>query len=58
MRENPGPEVDVMDFLPPHEAPRMAAMELISSSIWMKMPSTWGMRTAIRSAISVAGVMG
>ena len=35
MREKPGPEVLVMDFMPPQLAPRMAAMEANSSSIWM-----------------------
>jgi hypothetical protein len=33
MRENPGPEVLVMDLTPPQLAPRMAAMEASSSSI-------------------------
>ena len=47
-----------MAFTPPQEAPRMAAMEAISSSIWMHIPCTWGSRLASRSAISVAGVMG
>ena len=35
-----------------------AFMEAISSSIWMNTPSTWGRRSLILSAISVAGVMG
>ena len=35
MRLNPGPEVEVMDFCPPHAAPMRAFMEAISSSIWM-----------------------
>ena len=38
IREKPGPEVAVMALAPPQEAPRMAAMEAISSSIWMHMP--------------------
>jgi len=36
----------------------MAPIEAISSSIWMKMPSTSGIRSDIRSATSVAGVIG
>ena len=47
-----------MALAPPQLAPRMAAMEAISSSIWMKMPSTPGSRLAMHSATSVAGVMG
>ena len=33
--EKPGPEVEVIVFAPPHAAPRIAAIEAISSSIWM-----------------------
>jgi hypothetical protein len=33
MRLKPGPEVAVMDFMPPYEAPMTAAIEAISSSI-------------------------
>jgi hypothetical protein len=33
IREKPGPDVDVIAFTPPQEAPRIAAMEAISSSI-------------------------
>jgi hypothetical protein len=35
INENPGPEVAVIDFTPPQDAPRMAAIDAISSSIWM-----------------------
>jgi len=54
----PGPEVAVMAFRPPQDAPMTAAMEAISSSIWRKVPPTTGSRSASRSATSVAGVMG
>ncbi len=56
--ENPGPEVTVMAFWPPQAAPIRAVIEAISSSIWMKMPPTKGMRSANRSAVSVEGVIG
>ena len=58
IREKPGPEVLVMDLAPPRLPPRMAAMEAISSSIWMNTPPTWGKRLLMRSATPVAGVMG
>ena len=58
IRVKPGPEVAVSAFLPARLAPQTAAMEAISSSIWMKRPPTSGMRLASRSAISVDGVMG
>jgi len=58
IRLKPGPEVAVMLFTPAQEAPRMAAMAAISSSIWMKVPPTSGRRAARCSAISVAGVIG
>ena len=35
IREKPGPLVAVNAFFPAREAPNSAAMELISSSIWM-----------------------
>ena len=47
-----------MALTPAAEAPSTAAMEEISSSIWMKWPPTWGSRRALCSAISVDGVMG
>jgi hypothetical protein len=47
-----------MVFAPPQAAPRMAAIEAISSSIWRKMPPTSGMRWDINSAVSVEGVIG
>ena len=56
--EKPGPEVAVKDFTPAAEAPSTAATEASSSSIWMKVPPTWGRRSALCSAISVEGVMG
>ena len=58
MRLKPGPDVAVSAFWPASEAPHTAAMEAISSSIWMKVPPTSGMRRASVSAISVEGVMG
>ena len=56
--EKPGPEVTVITFWPPQAAPIMAAMEAISSSIWMNRPPTSGQRSAKRSAVSVDGVIG
>ena len=47
-----------MALAPAHEAPITEAMEAISSSIWMKTPSNSGSRAAIRSMISLEGVMG
>ena len=58
IRLNPGPDVAVIDFTPPHEAPRMAFIDPISSSIWMNVPPTSLNRSATRSATSVAGVIG
>ena len=43
---------------PATEAPKIAAMELISSSIWIKTPPCFGSRMLACSAISVEGVMG
>ena len=56
--EKPGPEVAVSALVPASEAPMTAAIEAISSSIWMKSPPTWGMRRDSTSAISVDGVIG
>jgi hypothetical protein len=58
MRENPGPLVAVIDLTPAREAPITAPKLAISSSIWMKVPFTWGSRIDKISEISVAGVMG
>ena len=58
MREKPGPEVAVMARAPVQEAPTTAAMEAISSSIWMKTPFAFGSLRAMCSATSVEGVMG
>jgi hypothetical protein len=58
MRENPGPLVAVIDFTPAKEAPITTPKLAISSSIWMKVPSTCGSLTDKSSEISVAGVMG
>jgi hypothetical protein len=56
--ENPGPEVTVMDFAPPHTAPCIAMEAAISSSICMKIPPTQGILEANLSTTSVEGVMG
>jgi hypothetical protein len=58
IREIPGPEVTVIAFCPAHAAPWMAMDEASSSSIWMNRPPIAGNRTAIRSTISVEGVIG
>ncbi len=58
IRLKPGPEVAVSALAPARLAPHTAAMEAISSSIWMNLPPTSGSRRARRSAISVDGVMG
>jgi hypothetical protein len=55
---NPGPDVAVIALTPAQEAPRMAFIDASSSSIWIKIPSTSGRRADIRSATSVAGVIG
>lgn len=47
-----------MTLQPVSEAPMMAHMEAISSSIWMNLPPAAGSRAARCSAISVEGVMG
>src|SRR5581483_3338276 len=56
--ENPGPEVTVKAFAPPHTAPCRVIEAASSSSIWMNVPPTVGPRAANRSTTSVAGVMG
>ena len=58
MSEKPGPEVAVSGLVPASEAPITAAIEAISSSIWMKWPPTCGRRRESTSAISVEGVIG
>jgi hypothetical protein len=58
MSEKPGPLVAVSAFAPASEAPMTAAIEAISSSIWMYMPPSFGMRFAHSSAISEEGVIG
>jgi hypothetical protein len=50
--------VAVIDFAPPQAAPRMTAIDAISSSIWTYFPPISGRRSAIRSATSVDGVIG
>src|ERR1022692_1867180 len=58
MREKPGPEVTVKALAPPQTAPWMVMEAANSSSIWMKMPPTVGIRAAKRSTTSVEGVIG
>jgi hypothetical protein len=58
MSENPGPLVAVILFTPASEAPITAPILEISSSIWIKVPPTWGNRTDKISPISEAGVIG
>src|ERR1019366_10811524 len=58
MREKPGPEVTVKALAPPQTAPWMVIEAASSSSIWMKMPPTVGIREAKRSTTSADGVMG
>ena len=58
IRLKPGPEVAVIALAPAQAAPITAEMEAISSSIWMKTPPISGSRTAMRSIISLEGVMG
>ncbi len=57
-RAAPGPEVTVITFCPPQAAPMSAAIEAISSSIWMNIAPTSGARSEKRSAVSVEGVIG
>ena len=56
--ENPGPLVAVITLLPVSDAPMIAHMEAISSSIWMNLPPAAGRRPDSSSAISEDGVMG
>src|SRR5215831_1655285 len=58
IREKPGPEVTVKALAPPHTAPCSVIDAASSSSIWMNVPPTVGMREAKRSTTSVEGVMG
>jgi hypothetical protein len=58
IRENPGPLVAVMTLRPVSEAPMIAQIEAISSSIWMNLPPDLGSRDAKCSATSVDGVIG
>ncbi len=58
MREKPGPDVALIALTPAREAPTRAAMLASSSSIWMKMAPTAGIRRASLSAVSVEGVIG
>jgi hypothetical protein len=58
MSEKPGPLVAVIARAPVHEAPMIAAMLAISSSIWTKIPFFFGNFSAICSATSVEGVIG
>jgi len=58
MKLKPGPEVAVIALAPAHTAPMTEQMEPISSSICMNTPPTSLSRTAIRSMISLEGVMG
>jgi len=50
--------VAVITFKPPIDAPRIAPMEAISSSIWMNTPPTRGNSCDMCSAISEDGVIG
>src|SRR5579872_4573763 len=56
--ENPGPEVTVNAFAPPHTPPCNAIDAASSSSICMNVPPTVGTRAAKRSTTSVDGVIG
>ena len=56
--EKPGPEVAVIAFAPPSEAPSTVPMPASSSSVCMNFPPTCGRRFAMPSAISVDGVIG
>ena len=47
-----------MALAPPQAAPITALMDASSSSIWMNAPPDLGIRSAMTSATSVAGVMG
>src|SRR5450759_399777 len=56
--EKPGPLVAVSLLRPVKDAPMIAQIEAISSSICMNIPPFRGSRTDISSAISVEGVIG
>ncbi len=58
MSEKPGPLVAVIAFEPASDAPTMAAIDAISSSIWMKRPPIRGRHCDMTSAISDDGVIG
>src|ERR1017187_6204348 len=58
LRAKPGPEATVKALAPPQTAPWIGMEAPGSSSIWMKMPPTVGIREAKRSTTSVDGVMG
>jgi hypothetical protein len=58
LRLNPGPLVAVIVLAPASEAPMIAAIEAISSSIWMNRPPRRGSSPARISAISEEGVIG
>src|ERR1700693_3496808 len=56
--EKPGPLVTVNALAPPQTAPCRQIEAASSSSIWMNVPPTVGMREAKRSTTSVDGVIG
>jgi len=58
MSEKPGPLVAVITLAPASDAPTIAAMEAISSSICMNRPPINGRHCDMTSAISDDGVMG
>jgi hypothetical protein len=58
IKEKPGPLVALITLRPVKDAPIMAHMEAISSSIWMNFPPIWGSRSDKISVISLDGVMG
>jgi len=58
INDKPGPEVAVMDFTPALEAPIIAFIEAISSSIWITTPPRRGSSSARYSIKSELGVMG
>jgi hypothetical protein len=58
LSEKPGPLVAVIAFTPAREAPMIAPIAAISSSIWMNPPPVLRSRTQSSSAISDEGVIG
>ena len=58
LRLKPGPDVAVSALAPAREAPMMAPIAAISSSIWMNLPPIFGSLRTRYSAISEEGVMG